>query len=105
MLGLGEPVLDRLEHRLHVRERRAQIVARPGDQLAPRVEEPLERRPPCVEGTCELGDLRRAVLGGACGQVAAGELGRAVSPSRSIGRTIDRASSERGTSATRRTRR
>ena len=37
--GLGEAVLERLEHRLHVRERRAQVVARPGDELAARVEE------------------------------------------------------------------
>ena len=44
--GLGEAVLERLEHRLHVRERRPQVVARPGDELAARVEELLERSRP-----------------------------------------------------------
>ena len=42
LAGVAETVLERLEHRLHVGERRAQVVARPGDQLAPRVEEATE---------------------------------------------------------------
>ena len=46
LLGVAEPVLERLEHRLHVRERRPEVVARPGDELAPRVEQPLEVRRP-----------------------------------------------------------
>ena len=47
--GLGEPVLERLEHRLHVRERGPQVVARPRDELAARVEELLEVRRHLVE--------------------------------------------------------
>ena len=46
VLGRHEPVLDRLEHRLQRGDRSAQVVARPGDELAPRVEELLERRRP-----------------------------------------------------------
>jgi len=39
---LGEAVLQRLDHRPQGGERRAQVVARPGDELAARVEELLE---------------------------------------------------------------
>ena len=46
VVGGREAVLDRLEHRLHRGDRRAQVVARPGDELAPRVEELLERSRP-----------------------------------------------------------
>ena len=42
VLRLGEAVFERLEHRLHAGEGRAEIVARPGDELASRVEDPLE---------------------------------------------------------------
>ena len=75
-LRIGKPVLERLEHRLHVRERRPQVVARPGDELAARVEEPLDVGGHLVEARGELGQLGRAVLRGACRQVAASEGGR-----------------------------
>ena len=42
LAGVAETVLERLEHRLHVGEWRAQVVARPGNELAPRVEEATE---------------------------------------------------------------
>jgi hypothetical protein len=39
---LGETILDRLQHRLHVRERRAQVVACPRDELSASSEESLD---------------------------------------------------------------
>ncbi len=62
LLGLAEAVLERLEHRLHVRERRPQVVARPGHELAAGVEESLELSRHLVEGRGELGDLGRSRL-------------------------------------------
>ena len=62
--GGGEAVLERLEHRLHVRERRAQVVARPCDELTAGVEQPLQVRGHLVQRRGELGDLGRPVLVG-----------------------------------------
>ena len=59
LVGLGEPVVDRLDHRLHRGERRAQVVARPRDQLAARLEQPLDRVGHRVERVGHLGDLGR----------------------------------------------
>ena len=72
---LAETVLERLEHRLHVRERRPEIVASPGDELAPRIEQAPEVLAHLVEGGGELGDLGRAVLGSPSLEVATGEVG------------------------------
>ena len=73
LVGLGEPVLDRLEHRLHRRERRAEIVARPRDELPAGVEEPLEACRHLVERAARGRRARRAALGRARAQVAARE--------------------------------
>ena len=59
---LREPILDRFEHRLHVRERRPQVVARPGDELPARVEESLEAGRHLVESTGEGAQLGRPGL-------------------------------------------
>ena len=76
VVGIGEPVLDRLEHRLHVRERGAQVVARPRDQLAARVEEALEARGHLVERARERAQLGGSLLAGPCREVPARERGR-----------------------------
>ena len=54
---LDEAVLDRLEHRLHVRERRPEVVARPGHQLRPGVEQVLEPLRHRVERLRQRGQL------------------------------------------------
>ena len=95
LLGLAEAVLERLEHRLHVRERRSEVVARPGDELAACVEEASEVLAHLVEGGGELGDLGRAVLGRPGLEVAAR---RARRTRRARGRS-SRRSSGRATSA------
>ena len=45
-LGPGDPILDRLQHRLQRRDRRAQVVTRPRDELAASVEDPVRGLPP-----------------------------------------------------------
>jgi len=54
---VGEPVLDRLEHRRDRRDRRAEIVACGGDELAACIEEALEVRGHLVERAAELREL------------------------------------------------
>jgi hypothetical protein len=49
LLGLAQTILERLEHRLHVGEGRAEVVARPRDELATGVEEATEVRSHLVE--------------------------------------------------------
>ena len=99
-VGVGEAVLDRLEHRLHRGERRAQVVARPGDELAACVEEPLDARRHRVERRAELGELARP----ACRRPRATDrprrARRGASRSRSSGRE-DRAARARAPRATR----
>ena len=58
VLRPDQPVLDRLEHRLDRGERRAQVVARPGDELAARVEELLHAAGHLVEATRRAGRAR-----------------------------------------------
>ena len=89
-LGLDEPVLERLEHRLHVRERGAQVVARPGDELAACVEELLEARRHLVERAGEVGHLGRPRLRSADGEIAMGE------PRRRVAHAIDGADDRAG---------
>ena len=74
LLGLAEAVLEGLEHRLDVGQRRAQVVARPGDELPASVEEPLQARAHLVERPGEIGDFGRAVLRGLRVEVSASEL-------------------------------
>ncbi len=69
VLGLREAVLERLQHRLHVRERSAQVVARPGDELGAGVEELLEPGGHLVEALGQLGELALAGSVGAGAQV------------------------------------
>ena len=57
---LHEAVLQRLQHRLDIGERGAEVVARPGDELPAGVEEPLEVDGHLVERRGEVVDLRRA---------------------------------------------
>src|SRR5581483_6386179 len=73
---LHESVLDGLEHRLQRRERRPQVVARPGDELAAGVEQLLDSLGHLVERRAELGELARAGLRRARRQLAAREAGR-----------------------------
>ncbi len=91
-LGIGEPVVDRLDHRLHRGERGAQVVARPRDELAARLEQPLDRVGHRVERVGDLDDLGRAALGGPRGEVARRERGRRAAQA-SSGARIHRASS------------
>ena len=86
--GLRETVLERFEHRLHVRERRAEIVAGPGDELSAGVEDPCQRVAHLVEVARERRDLRRAVLRSAGGEVASRELG--CRPREPLDRPLDR---------------
>src|SRR5207248_11607952 len=69
----GEAVLERLDHRPQRGERSPQVVARPGDELAARVEELLDARGHLVEGSAQLEELARPGLGGARAEVAARE--------------------------------
>ena len=69
-------VLDRLQHRLQRRDRRAQVVARPRDELATGVEDPVQVLRHLVERSRQVGELGRAALGGARAQVAGGQRGR-----------------------------
>jgi hypothetical protein len=85
---LREPVLERLEHRLHVRERRAEIVARPGHELSPGIEDPCQGVAHLVEVARERCDLRGAVLRSARGEVASRELG--CRPREPLDRPLDR---------------
>ena len=71
-----EAVLERFDHRLQRGQRRPQVVARPGDELAPRVEEPLDVRPHLVEGRAHLEQLPRPGFESAGGQVSGCELRR-----------------------------
>jgi hypothetical protein len=59
---VAEAVLERLDHRLHRRERRAQVVAGPRDELPARVEELLEGGGHPVERRGELSELGRAAF-------------------------------------------
>ena len=59
--GVGEAVLDRFDHCAQRRNRCTQVVARPGDELAARVEEALDARGHLVEGGTELEQLTRAI--------------------------------------------
>src|SRR5207247_3376195 len=59
-------------------ERRAEVVARPRNELAPRVEELLEVRGHLVEGGAELEQLAWAGFRRARAQVAGGETSRRV---------------------------
>jgi hypothetical protein len=70
----GESILDGLEHGLHRRQRRTQVVARPGHQLATGVEELLHVPRHLVEGGPELGDLARPLVGSPRGEIAAGNV-------------------------------
>ena len=72
--GVDEPVLERLQHRLHVRERRAEVVARPRDELPACVEQALEARGHLVERRGQVGDLGGPGLGRADAEVSRGEL-------------------------------
>ena len=72
-IGLGDPVLDRLEHRLERCKRRAQVVARPRDELPPGVEELVEVDGHLVEGARELVQLGGPLLGRPRAQVPAGD--------------------------------
>ena len=71
--GLDEAVLERLEHGLHVRERRAEIVARPRHELTAGVEEPLQALRHLVERGGQVRYLGRPGLGRSHREVAAGE--------------------------------
>ncbi len=72
-LGLGQAVLERLEHRLHRGERRPEVVARPGDELAPGVEESLDVGRHLVERGRQIGELGGPALGRPRREIAAGE--------------------------------
>ena len=69
VLGLGQPVLECLEHRLHVRERCPQVMAGPGDELAASIEQLLEIRSHLVERLREVGNLGWSRLGRPNGQI------------------------------------
>jgi hypothetical protein len=56
-IGLGQAVLQRLEHRLDRGERRAEIVARPGDELPAGIEQLLQLCRHLVERKGELVEL------------------------------------------------
>jgi len=71
--GLDDAVLDGLEHRPERGDRGPEVVAGPGDQLAARIEDLFEMLGHRVERAGELGDLRRATLGGALAEFAAGQ--------------------------------
>ena len=86
--GLRETVLQRLEHRLHVREWRAEVVTGPGDELPAGVEDPRQGVAHLVEVARERRDLRGAVLRSAGGEVAARELG--CCPREPLDRPLDR---------------
>ena len=73
---VGQAVLERFEHRLHVGERRAQVVTRPCDELAPGVEQLLDVVCHLVERRREIGDLRGAGLRRASCEVTACESAR-----------------------------
>ena len=79
VLGLDQAVLDRLEHRLHRGEWRAQVVACPCDQLPSRVEDLLDALGHRVERGRELFDLGGAAVRRACAEVTAGKPLRRVS--------------------------
>ena len=93
-----EPVLDRLEQGLQRGDRRAKVVARPGHELSPGVEELLERFRHGVERDGELSDLRRAFDRRPSGKVAGGERprGRADSPQRAGDRAREHQGREDG---------
>ena len=57
LLGRRQAVVHRLEHRLHRGQRRPQVVAGPGDQLAARVEQPLQARRHLVDRARQLVEL------------------------------------------------
>ena len=76
LLGLADSVGERLDHRLHRRERRLEVVAGPGDELPPGIKETFERAGHGVERCPELGKLGRAGFGRAARQIARGDLGR-----------------------------
>ena len=78
MAGLGEAVLEGLEHRSHRRDRRPQIVAGPCDELAPGVEDQLHLLGHLVERPGEPRELLRAILAGPNGEVAGRDLRRGV---------------------------
>ena len=63
LLGGGETILHRFEHRLDGRHGRAQVVAGPGDELAPRVEQLLEVGCHRVEGLGEVRELAGRIRG------------------------------------------
>ena len=71
VLGLDDPVLDRLEHRLERGDRGPQVVARPRHELSPGVEQLLEPRGHLVERGRDLRELRRPALADPRGEVAA----------------------------------
>ena len=98
-LGLDEAVLERLEHGLHVGKRRAEIVARPRDELTASVEESLEALRHLVERGGQVGDLGRPRLGRSHREIAAGERAEA-SRTRSTEPTIECASTSPATIAT-----
>jgi hypothetical protein len=93
VLRLGQPVLERLEHGLHRGERRAEIVARPRDELAPRVEQALDVLRHLVEGSRNLSDLGGPLEGRPHAQLAARQgRGRGA---QAVERTQDRAAEEK----------
>ena len=73
LVRLGEPVVDRLEHRRDRRDRRAEVVAGRGHELPPGVEEALEARGHLVERAAQLGELARSAVGSARAEVARGD--------------------------------
>ena len=74
LVGLAESVLERLEHGLHVCEGSPEVVACPGDELPPGVEQPLQVLAHVVERARQLGQLSRPALRGARIEVAPCEL-------------------------------
>ena len=68
--GLGDAVVDRLEHRRDRSDRRAEVVARGSHQLPLGVEERLEARGHVVERAAEVGELARTGRGRAHAEVA-----------------------------------
>ena len=76
VLRLGEPVLDRLEHRLQRGERRPQVVARPGDELPASVEQLLDVARHLVERGSQLRELAWAAVWRPRRKLAARERGR-----------------------------
>ena len=95
----GEAVLDCLEHRLHVRERCPQVVARPRDELATRVEEPTEVVSHLVERRREVGDLGRAAARARAPRGRLAPSATDASRTRSIDPTIERARTRAATTA------